>query len=112
MRVIHCLLAALLGVATATAQVGGSGTIQGTVTDPSGALVAGASVTATNVETGVQTSRQTTEAGFFVLTPLQPGEYRVTVKATGFQTTTQEHVEVEALATVGLNPKLQLGTSS
>ncbi|MGA2326704.1 MAG: TonB-dependent receptor [Bryobacteraceae bacterium] len=112
MRVLCCLLAALLAVATATAQVGGSGTIQGTVTDPSGAVVGGASVTAANVETGVQTSRKTTDAGFFVLTPLQPGEYTVTVKAEGFQTLTQQNLVVVALGTVGLNPKLQLGTSS
>lgn len=113
MRVfLCCLLGALLAVATATAQVGGSGTIQGTVTDPSGAVVAGATVTAANVETGVQTSRKTTEAGFFVLAPLQPGEYTVTVKAEGFQTLTQQHVVVVALGTIGLNPRLELGTSS
>ncbi|MGD0168064.1 MAG: TonB-dependent receptor [Gaiellaceae bacterium] len=105
-------MAALLAVATATAQVGGSGTIQGTVTDPSGALVADASVTAANVETGVQTSRKTTDAGFFVLSPLQPGEYTVTVKAEGFQALTQEHLVVVALGTLGLNPRLQLGAST
>jgi hypothetical protein len=101
-----------LTVAIATAQVGGSGTIQGTVTDPSGAVLAGASVVATNVETGVQTSRKTTDAGFFVLSPLQPGEYTVTVKAEGFQTLTQKSLEVVALGTIGLNPKMQLGAST
>jgi len=106
------LLAALLSAATATAQVAGSGTIEGTVTDPSGAVVAGASVTAANVETGVETSRKTTDAGFFVLSPLQAGEYTVTVKMEGFQTLTQQHVAVEALATVGLNPKLQVGAAT
>ena len=70
------------------------------------------SVTATNVATGVQTSRKTTDAGFFVLSPLQPGEYTVTVKAEGFQTLTQEHMVVDALGTLGLNPRLQLGTST
>ena len=103
---------ALLTVTTAVAQVGGSGTIQGTVTDPSGAVVAGASVTATNVGTGIQTSRQTTDAGFFVLSPLQPGEYSVEIKAEGFQTVTQQHLVVDALATVGLYMKLPLGAST
>jgi len=106
------LLAALFFVASAAAQVGGSGTIQGTVTDPSGAVVVGASVVAANVDTGVQTTRQTTDAGFFVLSPLPPGEYKVTVTAAGFQTLTQEHVTVAALGTVGLSPKLQVGTAT
>ena len=70
MRIRFGLLAALLAAAAAFAQVGGNGTVQGTVTDPSGAVVGGATVTAANVETGVETSRKTTDAGFFVLTPL------------------------------------------
>ena len=113
MRVfLCCALAALLAVAIATAQVGGSGTIQGTVTDPSGAVVTGATVTAAHVETGVETSRKTTDAGFFVLTPLQPGEYTVTVKADGFQTLIQKSMVVVALGNIGWNPKLQVGAAS
>ena len=112
MRVLHCLLAALLAVAAATAQVGGSGTIQGTVTDPSGAAVPGASVTATNVATGVQTARETTEAGVFVISLLPAGEYTVTVRAAGFETLTQQHVVLEALANVAVNPKLQVGAAT
>jgi len=112
MRVIYALLAMLLSVAIAVAQVSGSGTIQGTVADPSGAIIPRVTVTATNVGTGVQTSRSTTDAGFFVLTPLQPGDYTVTAKAAGFQTMTQEHVQVIALGTVGLNLKLELGTAT
>src|SRR5438477_242739 len=51
-------------------QVGGTGSIQGTVTDPSGAVVVGAAVTATNLKTAVETARKTTDAGFFVLSLL------------------------------------------
>lgn len=113
MRVcLACLWAGLLADAIATGQVAGSGTIQGTVADPSGAVVSGATVVAKNVETGVQTSRKTTDAGFFVLSPLHPGEYAVTITAQGFQTLTQQHMIVVALGTLGLNPTLQLGTSS
>src|SRR5215469_8160773 len=112
MRFISALFAVVLGIATATAQVSGSGTIEGTAIDPSGAIIAGVSVTATQVETGVQTSRKTTDAGLFVLTPLQPGEYTVTARAPGFQALVQEHVQVVALGTVGLNLKLELGRAT
>jgi hypothetical protein len=54
---------AALTAGTATAQIGGTGAIQGTVFDPSGAVVAGASVVATNLATGVEAKRATNAAG-------------------------------------------------
>jgi len=111
-RFFQLYLIAAAGAFLALGQVGGSGTIQGTVTDPSGAVVPNASVTALNEGTGISTTRQTTDAGFFVLSPLQPGLYTVTVKAQGFQTATQEHIALEALATVGVNPKLTVGAGT
>ena len=71
MKVKYFFLAALLGVASAAAQVGGTGTIQGTVTDPSGAVVIGATVSAISVATGAETARKSSDAGVFVL-PLLP----------------------------------------
>ena len=104
---------ALLGLSTSVfAQVGGTGTIQGTVTDPSGAVVSGASVSVTNVATGVQTDRKTTDAGLYVLALLPAGEYRLTVKAAGFQSFIQESIVVDALQVVAVNPKLILGQST
>ena len=56
--------------------------------------------------------RKTTEAGFFALSLLPAGEYRVTISATGFQTLTQARVVLDALAVVGLDLKLQIGTEN
>src|SRR5581483_10043642 len=62
--------------------------------------------------TGVKTERQTTGAGLYVLAPLPPGEYKITVSATGFRQLEQDRVIVDALSTVGLNLTLQVGTAS
>lgn len=96
----------------AAAQIGGSGTIQGVVSDPSGAAVPKATVTATNDATGVPSSRVTTDAGYYVISPLPAGAYSVTVTAPGFQTLKQQNVRVDALSTVGLNLQLQIGVSA
>src|SRR5882757_8690949 len=115
----HRILAALVystilltGTGIAVGQIGGSGSIQGTVADPSGAVVPQATVTAVNLATGVETVRQTTAAGFYVLSPLPAGTYNVRVAAAGFQTLTQEQVVVDALATVSLSLQLKIGSSS
>src|SRR6266545_3243660 len=99
----------LIASSTAAAQVGGSGSIQGTVLDASNAAVPGATVTATNVATGIATTRQTTTAGVYALTPLPPGEYRLTVSLEGFQTFVRQGLIVDALSVIGLNVTLQVG---
>ena len=93
----------------ALAQTGGGGSIQGTITDGGGAVLAGATVVATNVATGVESTRQTNEAGLYVISPLPPGEYKVTVSANGFQTLIQEKVIVDALSAVSVNLALKVG---
>src|SRR2546425_661306 len=98
----------LLTSSVSSAQVGGSGSIQGTVLDTSNAAVPGATVTATNVATGIDTIRQTTDAGVYAVTPLSPGQYRITVALDGFQTFVREGIIVDALSVVGLNVTLQL----
>lgn len=112
MRQVAYCLTFLAAVGLAFGQAGGTGSIQGTVTDPSGAVVGGAAITATNVATGVRTERKSSDAGVFVLSLLPAGEYTVTVTATGFQTLTQSHIVVDALANVGLALKLQVGAAT
>lgn len=106
------IAAALAWAVPAMAQVAGAGSIQGTVTDPSGAVVPRAAITATNTATGVETVRLTTTAGFYVITPLPAGQYNVKVAAPGFQITTQQNVVVDALATVSVNIQLKVGSAS
>ena len=102
----------LFSAAVLPGQIGGNGSIQGVVSDPSGAMIPGATVTATNVATGVKTSRETTEAGYYVLSPLPAGVYSVTATASGFETLVQSKVTVDALTAVGLNLTLKVGASS
>src|SRR5579864_3892768 len=71
----------------AVAQSITSGDIAGVVTDPSGAVVPSAKVTATNDNTGVSHSTATNGEGFYRFSFLQPGPYTVTAEAKGFQTT-------------------------
>src|SRR4051812_41189538 len=56
-----------------------TGTIRGTVTDPSGAVVAGAQVTITNVNTAASRTANTGAEGFYAFTDLQPGVYNVKI---------------------------------
>ena len=67
-----------------------TGDISGTVTDSSGAVVKGATVTATNNATGESRNATTSDAGFYRIVELPPGVYKVTASASGFKTATRE----------------------
>lgn len=94
------------------AQVAGTGTIEGTVADPSGAVIPGALVTAANTATGLKSSQKTSGSGSYTLSALPPGEYTVSVQATGFALYTQEHVALDALTQLGLNIALRTGSET
>jgi TonB family protein len=87
-----------------------AGGISGTVYDPTGALVSGAKVTATNTDDGVRTTRVTDNSGTYSFT-LPPGPYIVEIEAKGFQRLLQENIQVKAGQTVGLNIKLSVGAT-
>jgi hypothetical protein len=107
-----CLLGFAMFSSAAMAQTGGQGAIEGTVLDPSGAVVTNATVTATNVNTGVETTRPSTSAGFYSISPLIPGQYTVTVTANGFRTFKQENLTIDALHVSGLNVHLTAGSAT
>jgi len=87
------------------------GAINGTVTDQSGAVVASASVTATNVATAVVLSTVTTTDGQFAFQDLPLGAYKVSVTATGFKSETIDNVTVTAGTIYTLPVKLTVGSA-
>ncbi|PYV56612.1 MAG: hypothetical protein DMG98_12460, partial [Acidobacteria bacterium] len=83
--------------------------IDGTVTDQTGAVVANATVTLTNEETGISQTIQTQENGNFRFTPLPAARFKLTASAHGFKTTIQEHVQVAVAETQTVNLHLSVG---
>ena len=98
MRYIHLLrifLASLLLSGMVFAQgIGASGDIRGTVTDPSGAVVSGANVTATDIAKGIKHTVATDNNGQYRLTGLQPASYSLSVSKSGFQSELAKNVVV------------------
>jgi hypothetical protein len=86
-----------------------SGTLRGEVQDPQSASVAGAHVTLTNDATGVSRKAVSGGAGEFSFVDLAPGVYTLKTEATGFSTSTQEHVTVDVGKTIALVVALQPG---
>jgi hypothetical protein len=91
------------------AQLTGASAISGTVTDPTGAVIPNATVTATNIATGVKTVRTSGASGNYLISPVPPGDYTISVSAPGFQDLVQQHVTVDALQAIGYNAKLSIG---
>jgi carboxypeptidase family protein/TonB-dependent receptor-like protein len=87
------------------------GAINGTVTDPSGAVVANANVKATDVATDVSITAVTTSDGAFSYQDLPLGTYKITVSALGFQSMTVDNVTVTAGSAYTLPVKLAVGSS-
>lgn len=110
-RLLFTFLACLLFV-PAGAVFAQTGSIIGQVTDPSGAVISNAQVTATSTQTGVSHAAVTTSAGVYTLPNLPPSTYDVTATAPGFQTQTQNGVVLNVAATFPLNFKLNVASST
>ena len=106
-----CAATLLLSVPACMAQ-SVTGAITGEVTDPSGAVVAGAQLIAHNLDTGVDTAATSDSAGVYRISYLPIGNYQVTIKAAGFGEKTIPVFHLEALQTANFNVTLSPGSVS
>ncbi|HEV7473416.1 MAG TPA: TonB-dependent receptor [Pyrinomonadaceae bacterium] len=107
LRAVTCGLFFLCAVVTANAQFRAS--VQGTVTDASGALVPEATVTLTSKETGRTQAAQTSGEGFYRLSELSPGSYTLSVEKAGFKKSTIDNLAIKAESVQGLDLVLTTG---
>ncbi len=105
--VAFCLAAPFL----ANAQTSNA-SIVGTVTDPSGAAVPGATVSVTNLATGLVRNVATNEVGAYAVTPLIPGTYEVKASTEGFKTKVQPNVILQVGAVLKVDFQLEVGEVS
>jgi hypothetical protein len=94
--------------ATAAAQET-RGQILGRITDPSGAVVAGVTVRAVNVETNVPTTTKTGATGDYLLPFLNPGAYTITAEQAGFKSTVREGITVRVSEQITVDLAMEIG---
>ena len=106
-----CLLAFLFAVLDAMAQEFRA-VLTGQVTDPSGAIITEATITAINVDSGTSYSGKVSDKGVYYIPYVLPGTYTVTAQATGFKTAVQDKVLLLASTTFTQNFRLEIGSVS
>jgi hypothetical protein len=89
-----------------------TGSLVGTVKDASGAMLPGARVTATNIDTGVATTVNTDANGSYVLTPLRIGTYVLSVEATGFEKQVRTGIVLNVQQNIQLDITVSIGSVS
>src|SRR3984957_8559957 len=105
------LIVGILYSIPAKAQVTGA-TLSGTITDPSGSVIAGAEVTIKNTGTGIVRTVTTDSAGLFSAPNLDPASYEVTVSATGFSNAVQSNLTLSVGQQQTLNIAMKVGEST
>ncbi len=93
------------------AQISGTGAITGVVSDPSGAVVPGASITATDLATGLVRQVTSSSSGDYAIQLLQPGRYRVEITKEGFDTSDFANITVNVTQITAVNVRLKVGST-
>ncbi|MDX6383850.1 MAG: hypothetical protein QOK48_1423 [Blastocatellia bacterium] len=113
-KVFMFVLAATLAIfaTSAMAQTSTTGSIEGTVTDPNGAAVKGATITATSPNLISPQTATSNDNGHYLISALAPGTYKVVVDASGFGKYEKDGVSVNLGRTSSVDPQLGLGTAT
>jgi hypothetical protein len=112
MSLVFRATAVLFACAYTVLSQGLTGGITGTVSDPSGGVVANANVTATNVGTNAQATATTNSEGAYRIIGLIPGNYTLTVESPGFRKATTPPQEIDVATTRTVDVALQVGQST
>lgn len=86
--------------------------ITGTVTDTSGAVVAGAKVTALQVATGLTSTAESDSSGVYSLAPLSPGQYEISAELSGFKKFVRKNISLDTGMAAAIDVRLEVGQSS
>ncbi len=105
-------LAVMLCVGSSNAQTGGGATLVGTVKDSSGAVLAGAKVTAVNNATAFKAENSTSPEGSYYVPFLAPGVYRVTVTSPGFKEFVREGITLRSAEVQRVDLTMEIGSVS
>jgi hypothetical protein len=110
MKALTAVLLICFAVSMSAFSQSSNATLGGTISDASGALIPGVTISATNTQTGIVTTIVSNEAGAYQLASLQPGTYKVSAELAGFQSQVYNDVALGVSQQVRLNFTLQVGT--
>ncbi|WP_158788334.1 carboxypeptidase-like regulatory domain-containing protein [Granulicella sp. L46] len=111
LRTLLVCLLVVLSFPVTRAQTTGSGSIQGTVTDPSGAVIRNASVTLVETSTQVTRTAKTSSGGDYAFPNINVGTYSVTITAPGFETYLSTGNVLEVGSSIAVDAKMTLGSA-
>lgn len=104
---LQCLLPSEMASAQST-----TGSVYGTVTDSTGAIVPGIVITITNVETGKAQTALANDSGEYLFPTMEPGNYAVSASQPGFKSVTQKGIALSANQNIHANFVLEIGSTS
>ncbi|MBM3785340.1 MAG: TonB-dependent receptor [Acidobacteria bacterium] len=109
MHLVSRTLPAAFAASLLLAQTTGTGTLVGTVSDSTGAVLAGAKVTVVNIDTAFVTESPTNSEGGYYAPYLAPGSYRITIEAAGFKRHVREGIQIRSGEIPRVDVQLEIG---